>query len=171
MTSGPAGPNQVRPQESSADFSNVCSLFPFSLTRPTSVPPPWDHRHRWGFSLVCSAFLLLLYLSQVYQGPLLMTFLSVIQIVSNKSIPRKRPREVALSTSQTFGFPIPFSLLPLFLPFSSVTLVLRSLEWHGERSPGPSVAVHSSQSQKLPLPACLPPRCSRAAWAHCMEWL
>lgn len=84
-----------------------------------------------------------------------MTFLSVFQIVSNKSIPRKRPREVALSTSQTFGFPIPFSLLPLFLPFSSVMLVLRSLEWHGDRSPGPSVAVHSSQSWKLLLPACL----------------
>lgn len=53
-------------------------------------------------------------LSQMYQGLLLMTFLSVFQIVSNKSIPRKRPREVALSTFQTCGFPVPFpsSLVP-----------------------------------------------------------
>lgn len=50
--------------------------------------------------------------SSVSRPLLLMTFLSVFQIVSNKSIPRKRPREVALSTFQTFGFPIPFSLLP-----------------------------------------------------------
>ena len=46
-----------------------------------------------------------------------MTFLSVFQIVSNKSIPRKRPREVALSTFQTFGFPTPCptSRVPAFL--------------------------------------------------------
>lgn len=108
---GLLAPLKPGPQKSNTKFFNVCSLSPFSLN-PTSVPPPWEHHRRWGFSLVCSAFLLLLLLSQVYQGLLLMTFLSVFQIVSNKSIPRKRPREVALSTFQTFGFPIPFSLLP-----------------------------------------------------------
>lgn len=85
-----------------------------------------------GFSLVCSAFLLLPLLSQVYQGLLLMTFLSVFQIVSNKSIPRKRPREVALSTFQTFGFPIPFpSSLdsPTFLISCDASIKISGMAW------------------------------------------
>lgn len=81
-----------------------------------------------------------------------MTFLSVFQIVSNKSIPRKRPREVALSTFQTFDFPIPFPPPLLLLPFSSVMLVLKSLEWHGGRSCRTVVVLHFSESQQLPLP-------------------
>lgn len=70
-------------------------------------------RHRWGLShSLC--FPAAAALSPMYQGLLLMTFLSVFQIVSNKSIPRKRPREVAFSTFQTCGFPVPFpsSLVP-----------------------------------------------------------
>lgn len=115
---GLLAPVKSGPQESNTEFFNVCSLSPFSLTCPTSVPPPWEHHRRWGFSLVCSAFLLLLLLSRVYQGLLLMTFLSVFQIVSNKSIPRKRPREVALSTFQTFGFLSLFPSSHVLLPFS-----------------------------------------------------
>lgn len=67
---------------------------------------------RW-VSLVCSALLPPL-LSRVSR-PLLMTVLSVFQIVSNKSIPRERPREVALSSSLTCGF-LSLSLLRLSAP-------------------------------------------------------
>lgn len=81
-----------------------------------------------------------------------MTFLSVFQIVSNKSIPRKRPREVALSTFQTFGFPIPFpsSLVPpAFL--ISCDAGVKTSEWLGDGSSGPSLCS-SPQSWKLPFP-------------------
>lgn len=167
LASRSAGPSQPGSQESSTEFFNVCPLSPFSLTCPTSVPPPWEHHRRWSFSLVCSAFLLPL-LSQMCQGLLLMTFLSVFQIVSNKSIPRKRPREVALSTFQTFFlslFPPPLFLLPFSSP---VTLVQKPLGQHGGRSSGPSVMLHSSRSRSCLSTAWLPQTSPQRCSAQCM---
>lgn len=89
-----------------------------------------------------------------------MTFLSVFQIVSNKSIPRKRPREVALSTFQTFGFPIPFSLLPVPLAFlisCDAGLKISGMAWGWEQ--WASVVLQSSVLKAAFPTACVPQTC------------
>lgn len=95
-------------------------------------------------------------------GLLLMTFLSVFQIVSNKSIPRKRPREVALSTFHTRGSPVPFS--------SRVGLISVMLVggW-GEQGCLSDSLPHRLSSKPLSLPLVSQTR-SGAVGAHCMGW-
>lgn len=105
--------HQARVQGAGPEVFSVCSLS-FCFGSPHFMPPPWSTIAAGVLSRLLRFPAAAAAPSQVCQGLLLMTFLSVFQIVSNKSIPRKRPREVALSTFQTFGFPIPFSLLPCF---------------------------------------------------------
>ena len=84
----------------------------------------------------------------------------------------KAPQRGSSLNFSDFWFSYPFFPPPLFLPFSSVMLVLKSLEWHGDRSDGPSTVLRSSQSWKLPLPLLVSHKVApRAARAHCMGWL
>lgn len=48
----------------------------------------------------------------------------------------KAPQRGSSLNFSDFWFSCPFSPPPLFLPFSSVMLVFKSLEWHGDRSDG-----------------------------------
>lgn len=73
-----------------------------------------------------------------------------VTIVSNKSIPRKRPREVALSTFQTCVFlslfPLPLFLLPFSFP---VILALESLQRYEGSAVEPQVCSVLSPSSCL----------------------
>lgn len=127
-------------------------LLPFALL-PYSVPPACSATAGSSPSLCFPAAAAL---SQMYQGLLLMTFLSVFQIVSNKSIPRKRPREVALSTFQTCVFlslfPLPLFLLPFSFP---VILALGSLQGYEGSAVVPRCTPLSVPAVVLTI-ACLP---------------
>lgn len=108
-----------------------CLLSPFSLTRPTSVPPPWEHHRRWFLSRLLRFPAAAAPVSSVSR-PSSHDFSFCLSDSFKQKHTSKAPQRGSSLNFSDFGFPIPFpsSLVsPTFLISCDASVKISGMAW------------------------------------------